>query len=158
MQVQCSRCSQPIALCDIIESHGGHLSHLDCTRPHTLTLQERALLFVYCLDHAVAYCLGCDTRFRMAELAVDPVGVLTNLCPRCRRNLTESIRAHLYGCAMAPAEVRLRARRVREAAQYVTKLSQQTRDRSDVLIREAEAALFEAQKTLRAALVLRMTY
>ena len=70
--MQYSRCSQPIALCDIIESHDGHLSHPDCTRPHTLTLQERALLFVYCLDHTIAYCLGCDTRFRMAELAVDP--------------------------------------------------------------------------------------
>jgi hypothetical protein len=58
---------------------------------------------------------------------------------------------------MSPPEVRLRARRVRDAAQYLMKRSEQTRDRSDVLIREAEFALFEAQKTLRAAMMLRTT-
>ena len=27
MQVQCTKCSQPIALTDIIEAHNGHLAH-----------------------------------------------------------------------------------------------------------------------------------
>src|SRR5215831_103835 len=102
MQVDCWKCSKPIALTDIIESSGGRLSHVDCRRPNVLTAEERALLFVYCAGHAVAHCLGCDIRFRMAELASDMLGGRTNLCPRCRRDLTKSVRAHLYGCAMLP--------------------------------------------------------
>ena len=149
MQVKCSKCSEPIALTDIIESSDGHLSHMDCKRPQTLTAEERALLFDYCTGHASAYCLRCDLRFRLDELAADMLGSRTNLCPRCHNDLTASARAHLFSCAMLPSEVRLRAREVREAAQRLVKQSQQARDRSDVLIREAEAALFERQRALR---------
>ena len=151
--MKCSKCSEPIALSDIIESHDGRLSHLDCKRPHTLTAEERALLFVYCSDHYVAHCLGCDIRFRMTELAADPLySRRTNLCPRCRRDLTESVRAHLYGCALLPAEVRRRAQELREAAQLLVKQSQQVRDKADVLIREAEAVMFERLRALREAM------
>jgi len=152
MQVKCSKCSEPIALTDIIESSDGHLSHVDCQRPQTLTAEERALLSVYCFGHAAAYCVGCDLRFRLPELAADALGSRTNLCPRCRRDLTASARAHVFSCAMLPSEVRLRAREVREAAQRLVKQSQQARDRSDLLIREAEAALFERQRDLREAM------
>jgi hypothetical protein len=152
MQVRCSKCSEAIAISDIIETHGGQLAHVDCKRPHALTSEERALLFVYCSDHYVAHCLGCDIRFHMVELAADPLSGRTNLCPRCRRDLTESARAHLYGCALLPAEVRQRARDVREAAQHLVKQSRQLRDKADVLIREAEAALFLRQRALREAM------
>jgi len=152
MQVKCSKCSEPIALSDVIESSDGRLSHIDCTRPRMLTAEERALLFVYCSGHAVAYCLGCDLRFRMAELAADALGSRTNLCPRCRKDLTPSAQAHVYGCAMLPSEVRLKAQAVREAAQHLVKESQQLRDTSDVLLREAEAAFFERQRALREAM------
>jgi hypothetical protein len=50
---------------------------------------------------------------------------------------------------MVPAEVRLKAQAVREAAQHLVKESQQLRDTSDVLIREAEVAPFERQGALR---------
>src|SRR2546428_3641548 len=50
------------------------------------------------------------------ELAADPLGGRTNICPRCRKDLTENVRTHLYGCAKLPAEVRLRAQALREAA------------------------------------------
>lgn len=149
MQVRCSKCSEPIAISDVVETYDGRLAHVDCKRPHALTPEERALLFVYCSDHYVAHCLGCDIRFRIAELAADPLFGRTNLCPRCRRDLTESARAHLYSCALLPAEVRQRAREVREAAQHLVKQSQQLRDKADVLIREAEAALFATQHRLR---------
>jgi hypothetical protein len=152
MQVKCSKCSQPIDLTDIIESDNGRLSHMDCNRPCMLTAEERALLFLYCFGHAVAYCLDCDLRFRLAELAADEFGGRTNLCPRCRRDLTEAVRAHLFRCAMLPSEVRRRAQEVREAARHLVKESQQLRDRADVLIREAEAALFERQRALREAM------
>jgi hypothetical protein len=71
MQVKCSKCAQPIALTDIIESSDGCLSHLDCRRPNGLTANERALLFVHCFNHAVARCLPCDASFRFTELGAD---------------------------------------------------------------------------------------
>jgi transposase-like protein len=158
MQVQCSKCSKPIALTDIIESHDGLLSHVDCKRPQSLTPEERALVFVYCSGHVVARCPICDVSYRYNELAADILsGSRTNLCPRCRQDLTEAVRAHLFRCAMLPSEVRRRAQEVREAAQRLVKESQQLRDTADVLIREAEATLFMRQRALREAMSKRAT-
>jgi hypothetical protein len=153
MQVKCSKCSRPIALTDIIESNNGHLSHVDCKRPQTLTPEERALVFLYCSGHVVARCPICDLSFRYTELASEILGGnCTNMCPRCRQDLTLAVRAHLFRCAMLPSEIRLRAQAVREAAPHLVKETQQLSDRSDVLIREAEAALFESQRALREAM------
>jgi hypothetical protein len=153
MQVPCWKCSQPIALTDTIEANNGHLSHVDCKRPHILTPEERALVFAYCSGHVVARCPACDVSYRYTELASDILGgSRTNMCPRCRLDLTEAVRAHLFRCAMLPSEVRLRAQAVREAAQRLVKVSQQLRDTSDVLIREAEVALLEKQRALREAM------
>jgi hypothetical protein len=77
--------------------------------------------------------------------------VARSCCPRCHKDLIENVRGHLSGCATLPSEVRLRAQAVREAAQRLVKHSQELRDNADVLIREAEAALFESQEALRAA-------
>ena len=153
MRVNCTKCSQPIALTDIIESSNGSLSHVDCQRPLTLTPEERALVFLYCSGHVVARCPACDIPYRYTQLAADMVGgSRTNMCPRCRRDLTEAVRAHLFRCAMLPSEVRLRAQEVREAAQRLVKETHQARDRSEVLIREAEALLFKQQRALREAM------
>ena len=153
MQVNCAKCSQPIALTDVIESNNGHPSHVDCKRPQVLTPEERALVFVYCSGHVVARCPACDVSYRYTELAADILGGgRTNMCPRCRRDLTEAVRAHLFRCAMLPSEVRRRTQVVREAAQRLVKATQQVSDRSDVLIREAEIALFEKQRALREAM------
>ena len=34
--------------------------------------------------------------FKLSELVSDVLGGRMHLCPRCRRDLTESVRAHLY--------------------------------------------------------------
>jgi hypothetical protein len=120
-----------------------------------LTVEERALLSDYCYGHAVAYCLGCDLRFRLAELVTDPLGGRTNLCARCRRDLTPSARGHVYGCVMVPVDVRLIANAVREAAQRLLKQSQQLPDASGRLIRKAEGALFAKQRALREVMLRR---
>ena len=156
MQVNCRKCSQPIGLTDIVGLSDGHLSHVDCQRPQTLTAEERSLVFVYCSAHVVARCVSCDQSVRFNELGCDLFGGRrTNLCPRCRTDLTPNVREHLYGCAMLPNEVRVRARDVREAAQRLMKEFQQLRETTDVLIREAEAHLFEVQRALRAAMARR---
>ena len=115
-----------------------------------MTPEERALVFVYCSGHVVARCPACDTSFRYTELAVDILGgSRTNMCPRCRRELTEAVRAHLFRCAMLPSEIRLRVQAMRDAAQRLVKEPQQLGELSDVLIPEAENALFEKQRALR---------
>jgi hypothetical protein len=155
MQVKCSKCAQPILLTDIVESADGRLFHLDCRRPNGLTANERALIFIYCFNHAVARCLSCDAGFRFTELAADPLGSRTNLCPRCRQDLTEHVRAHLYRCMIVPADVRLAAQRVRETAQRLVKQSHQLLDKSDVIMRETEAALRTSQLALQTAMARR---
>jgi len=157
MQVQCTKCSRPIALTDIIESSDGRLSHVDCDRPQTLTPEERSLVFAYCSEHAVAQCLSCNRQYRFEELAAGLFRRHTNMCPRCGTDVTENIRAHLFSCTLLPSEVRVRAKAVRGAAQHLVKQSQQVRDRSDVLIREAEALLFERLRALREAMSWRTT-
>jgi len=158
LQVNCTKCSRPIALTDTIESDNGRLLHVDCKRPEVLTPAERALVFFYCSGHVVARCPACDVSLRSTELAADILGgSRTNMCPRCRLDLTEAVRAHLFRCAMLPAEVQRRARAVRAAAQHLVKESQQLRDTADVLIREAEAALFESHRALREAMSKRTT-
>ena len=104
-------------------------------------------------ESPVAYCLPCNEKYRFTELAADMLGSSrTNVCPRCRRDLTEEVRAHLFRCMMLPTEVRLRAQAVREAAQRLVKQAHQACDRADVLISEAEALLFERQRALRDAM------
>jgi len=155
MQVNCSKCLRPIAVADVIESSAGRLSHLDCARAQGLTPEERALLFVFCSDHIVATCLSCRLELRMTELGADPLGGRMNLCPRCHTDLTQSARGHLFSCVTLPSEIRQKTQEVRDAAQHLIKKTREAVDRSDVLIREAEAHLFERQQALRAAMARR---
>jgi len=147
-EVKCPLCNRSIVPGDSVFSGGGRLSHVNCQRPQTLTGDERALLFYYCANHTVARCEVCARSFRLGEMTADLLGGRTHLCPCCRRDLTEIVRAHLYSCAMLPAEVRRRAQALREAAQLLVKESRQLRDTADVLIREAEAACEENRRAL----------
>src|SRR5262245_37797021 len=79
-------------------------------------------------------------------------GRLDEPVPRCRTDLTKNVRGHFSSCVTLPSEIKQRAREVREAAQILIKRSQELSDRSDVLIREAEARLFESQRALRRAM------
>jgi hypothetical protein len=122
--------------------------HLDCRRPRRLSFEERALLYEYCWDHAVGECVSCARSFRPHEFLSGLLGN-TDLCPHCRKDLTASVRAHLYSCSMLPEEVRRRARETRTAAQKLVRRSGQLQDRvADVLMHETEVAL----AALRAAM------
>jgi hypothetical protein len=137
---------------DTVERDGKRLVHVDCLRPRRLSREERALLFQYCWDHGVVECLRCSRVFRQEELLTDLFGGGLDRCPKCRRDLTDGIRAHLYSCGMLPSAVRRRAQEARAAAQRVVKQSNQVYDRADVLVREAEALRDELKRSVPEAL------
>jgi hypothetical protein len=148
----CPQCSRAISPEDSIVFRVGILGHLDCRWPRVLSAEERTLLLIYCRDHQVAECVRCTGKFRLREVAsLDSFGVRSHVCPWCHTDLTDSIRAHLYGCAILPAEVRRRAQAAREAARRLAKRSNQLSDVADVLLREAEAALYALRDTMRKA-------
>jgi hypothetical protein len=146
---RCPRCEQVISADDTVQLVDSGMTHVDCLRPRDLGPEERALLFRYCWGHAGAKCIACAKNYRHQELGADVLGQRTNLCPRCRADLTESMRGHLYSCAMLPEEVRRRAREARDAARKLLKQSAQSRDLADVLMREAEAAIAMLRATMR---------
>ena len=150
--VECPMCSRSISPDDSVIFERSGLSHVSCRMPRTLTGEERSLLFYYCMNHAVARCADCAERFHLSGLTADRLSGRTHLCPRCRRDLTESIRQHLYGCATLPVDVRHRAQELREVARDLVKKSAQLRDKADVLIHEAEAVIEESRRRLRRAL------
>ena len=147
---KCGRCKRPISVNDAFSFDGDHIAHLDCGRPRTVSPEERALLFRHCFDHAVAECATCIQSYRQFELGSDLVSNRVHLCPNCRADLSESVRAHLYSCAMLPEELRRRLHAAREAVGKLIKRS--ASDPADVLKREAEAAIAALRETMRRAL------
>jgi hypothetical protein len=154
----CATCARALSPDDTIVFAHGLPDHLDCRRPRALSAEERTLLFVYCRDHHVADCVRCAGRFHLREVAsLDSLGIRPHECPWCHTDLTDSMRAHLYACAMLPVTVRRRAQAAREAARSLVKQSHQLGDAADVLLREAEAALHALRDTMRQALTLSAT-
>ena len=150
-QPKCSRCQQSIAVDDTITLDSDEMMHLNCRRPRELSREERTLLFHYCVGHAVADCRPCADGFRQHELATDLSGNHTHLCPRCRADLTDSIRAHLYACAMLPEPVRIKTQALREVTQKVIEQSQKPADHAGQLSRETEAILVADRALIREA-------
>jgi hypothetical protein len=86
---KCPRCAQQITPGDPLAFYGALIFHLDCQRPHTLSREERTLLFRYCWEHVVAKCSACEQRFKQYQLGADLLAHRAYLCPRCRADLTE---------------------------------------------------------------------
>jgi hypothetical protein len=89
--------------------------------------------------------------------SLDSLGIRSHGCPWCQTDLTDSIRAHLYGCAMLPVTVSSRAQAAREAVRSLVDQSRQLSDAAVVLRREAEAALHALRDTMRQAPTLSAT-
>src|SRR5262245_30058208 len=147
---QCWRCKRSISVNDAFSFEGDHIVHLDCGRPRTVSPEERALLFRHCFDHAVAKCATCVQGYRQLELGSDLVNNRVHLCPNCGEDLNESVRAHLYSCAMLPEELQRRLHAAREAVGRL--IERNASDSADVLKREAEAAIAALHKTMRRAI------
>lgn len=145
--MKCSLCQQAISPDDTVGFIGYGMAHIDCGRPRSLSPEEHVLLYVYCWNHAVAECAACAKSFRQEDLGSDAFGSRTYACLHCRADLTESIRSHLSACAMLPEQLRQRVTMAREVTQRLIKRSYQLSDRTDVLMREVEAALDELNET-----------
>src|SRR5215831_3524496 len=142
---KCPRCAQQITPGDSLVLSRALIFHLDCQRPHHLSREERVLLFRYCWDHAVAKCSACDQSFRQNQLGADLLARRAYVCPRCREDLTDSLRGHLYACATLPEEIRLRVHEAREAAWRLVSDGRP----GDEAIREAEAAIAALRATIQ---------
>jgi hypothetical protein len=100
----CLQCSRMISPDDSIIFGHGHLSHLSCQRPRTLSAEERTLLFVYCRDHWLAKC-GLRWKFPLARP-----------CLRPYRNPAQRARAPVPRVSQGPDRQRPRASlRLRDA-------------------------------------------
>jgi len=141
----CARCTQFISVDQTVTFDGDQLVHIDCLRTRDLTHEERALLFHYCFDHAVAECSGCAEDFRQAELASDLLGNRRHLCPRCRADLTEQVREHLYGCSRLPGGIRCKAREARAAIRRLIM------EPTNGFTRDTVVELANAERTVREA-------
>ena len=143
----CTRCSRPIAPGDTVAFSPGGLSHVDCRRPRVLSNEERALLFLHCSDHVVE-CVPCARSFPLSELGSDLRGH-TNLCPGCRQDLTDGVRAHLHKCDAISEIVRHRAQAVRAASERLVKESSEPGNAADVLRQDVETALQALREAMR---------
>jgi len=146
----CPECSKAVSANETIVVVRGHIAHWFCRQPRALSPEERALLFYYCRQHEIAKCPQGAGAYRQSELVWDVFESTEHLCPHCRADLLDGVRAHLYNCETIPAEVRRRAQALREAARALVKQGHELSDRADVLMREAENALDSLRKTIRA--------
>jgi len=146
---KCPRCIQSINSNDTIMFDDSQIVHLDCRRPFELNYEERALLFMFCWGHPVAACSACDQNFRQHELATDLFDHRTHLCPRCRMDLTVTIREHLFACALVPTEVRWRAEDARDAARRLIKQRHALSNQADLLKHEAESAISALREAMK---------
>src|SRR5262245_56174106 len=146
---KCPRCLKAISFEDTIQIRRGVMTHVDCLRPRDLSPEERAILFWYCRDHAVAKCVACTASFRQNELGGDLLRHRIHLCPRCRVDLTESVRGHLYGCTSLPTELRLMVGDSRDAARKLVAQKYLAPDHVDVIMREAEATTAALRETMK---------
>lgn len=152
LQRVCLRCVQVVQPGDTLSFADGRVSHVDCRRRRMLSNEERTLLYRYCFAHAVAECSACTRSLRQTELGTDLFLGYTHLCPKCRQDVTESIRAHLHTCTRVPGEIRHRAQIAREASNRLVKRSRELMDRADVLVQEADAALGVLREAMRQSL------
>jgi hypothetical protein len=154
-RASCARCTHFVSADQAVTLDDNRLVHHDCQRPRDLTQEERALLFQYCFNHTVAECCRCAEDFRQMELASDLLGNRRHLCPRCRADLTEQVREHLYGCTRLPGDIRCKAREARAAMRRLIMeptngpTSEATElAKAERMLREARSALSELRELM----------
>jgi hypothetical protein len=71
----------------VVPAESGHIDVLD--------VDARAILFLYCSQHAVP-CEGCQETYRLGWVTRTPTALT---CPRCAADLTSVVVAHALRCA-----------------------------------------------------------
>jgi hypothetical protein len=107
-----------------------------------LSSSERAMMIRCCYAHDVAFCHDCAQSFRIQRLGADRLEGKTEICPRCRADLSDSIRDHLRSCEPVAT---LRSRKLvgeSRALQEVSRVFRRNAKRTidDAATRVAEAA------------------
>ena len=123
-EITCPRWQQVISAPDTVDSDG-YVAHIDCSRPSSLGLRDHVFLWLYCWDHDVAECAAGAQSFRQLELIAEPFSAGTYFCLCCRRDLTESVHAHLLACSTIPEQFRQKVQAVADTTQKLLKQSRQ---------------------------------
>ena len=84
-----------------------------------------------------------------AELLSGLFGDGTDRCPKCRKELTDSVRAHLYSCTMLPAEERRQAQEILTASRKLVKHCGQLREAEVAVALLRDAMKQSASEALR---------
>src|SRR5207237_6658563 len=84
-----------------------------------------------------------------AELLSGLFGDGTDRCPKCRKELTDSVRAHLYSCTMLPAEERRQAQEILTASRKLVKQGGQLREAEVAVALLRDAMKQSASEALR---------
>jgi hypothetical protein len=148
-ELMCARCFRVLSPDDVVAADGAGIAHVDCRRPRDLTREERSLLYGYCWAHPID-CPACGQSFRLFELDSDPFdSYKRTCCARCRVDLIENVRDHLYTCPLSPEVVRRRVRETHETARRLVTQARELGDRADGLMREAEVAANELCDALK---------
>lgn len=110
-----------------------------------LSSTDRAIMIRSCHDHDVAFCDDCARSYRVHRLRVDWYQGKTELCPRCRADLSESIREHLRSCELAATlrsqQLSAESRTLRDTSVALIKDARQMVDNAEVRTAEADAEL-----------------
>jgi hypothetical protein len=115
-----------------------------------LSSSERAMMIRCCYAHDVAFCHGCARSYRVQRLGADWLEGKTEICPRCRGDLSDSIRDHLRSCepvaTLRSSVLVADSRALWEASVILRKEAQQTRDDFRARVAEVEAGRDKRRK------------
>jgi len=109
-----------------------------------LSSNERAIMIRCCHGHDVAFCHDCARSYGVHRLCADWYRGKTDECPRCRADLSDSIREHLRSCELVilrSRELVADSRALWDASVILLKEAHQTVDATGDRIAEAEAEL-----------------
>ena len=120
-------------------------SFFDATMLHL----ERVLLFRYCWGHQLQ-CPACGESCRVFEVNSGRFERNKRTsCVRCRADLMESVRGHLYACPSSPEGLRDAAQEARANMRNLLKQVRELRHHGGVLPHQAEAAEIELRDALK---------
>ena len=115
-----------------------------------MSSSERAMMIRCCYAHDVAFCHDCAQSYRIQRLGADRLEGKTEICPRCRADLSDSIRDHLRSCepvaTLRSSKLVAESRALQEVSRLLRKEAQQTIHDAGTRVAEVDAGRDKRRK------------